>query len=97
MTFHSSAMQCIPYIRKIFIICIINGIGLPSNIEIAFSIPRGRQRLFRAFININFVISLSAVVYCQAHDNRFRSCLQIQAKILKNRHIISIFTENYFH
>lgn len=48
---------------------ILNDIGLPSDIEITFSIPLGRQRYFIAFININLVTSVSAVVYCQAHNN----------------------------
>lgn len=51
--------------------------GLPSDIKITFSIPLCRQRYLIAFININLVISVSAVVYCQAHNNGFKACLQI--------------------
>ena len=52
---------------------ILNDIGLPSDIEITFSIPLGRQRYLTAFININLVISVSAVVYCQAYNNGFKA------------------------
>lgn len=47
--------------------------GLPSDIKITFSTSLGRQKYSIVFININLVISVSAVIYYQAHNNRFKA------------------------
>lgn len=52
---------------------VLSDLGLPSDVETTFSVPLGRQRYFIVFININLVISVSAVVYCQAHNNGFKA------------------------
>lgn len=56
---------------------ILNDMGLPSDIKITFSTLLGRQKYSIVFININLVISVSAVIYYQAHNNRFKAQLQI--------------------
>lgn len=55
----------------------VNDIGLCSDIDITFSTPPGRQRYLIEFINNDLLISVSAVVYCQAHNNGFKAWLQI--------------------
>lgn len=51
--------------------------GLPSDIKITFTTLLGRQKYSIVFININLVISVSAVIYYQAHNNRCKAQLQI--------------------